>query len=322
MMQKFAGSQTLSTLPMEVLSIRIGALTSPLSTDADAGWAVGLRPEQKEALNRTAASLHERFVYIENQHESAAENALQRAAELAENARRAAADEKQSKQRYRAGVVFLDDPTCDADYRNTAVVPSSEELLSEAPGALPRNLIHNSLGRSAEDGDDEDEEAAPVAHKGAAKVEPFRSVNHYLNTHFQLNREDCLAQLRRGIKAYRDKLADPDGKVSPPPRAKLQQVADSMSRSRGNDRVYIYEKVDVCSIEKAQEGMGYAVSFSVFGGGGRSIDWSRSSRFMNGSLLCLSSGRSLFKTTSSHLVLCNWYRAIVPDDWYWSYNPL
>ena len=241
-------------------------------------------------------SLNERFVFIDNQHNAAAENALKRAEEQAENERLAADEKKLSKQRQFAGVNFLDDPTRDQDYRVMNVVPLSEELLSVAPSALPRNLIQNSFVRAGE-GEDDDEEndqtpnVSALSSKGpATALKAFRSVNHYLNTHFQLNREDCLAQLRRGIKSYREKLEDANGVVAPPSHAKLQNVAKAMASSRGNDRMFMYDHVEVRSIERSPDGIGYAVSFNVFGGGGRSIDWNRSSRFMNGSLLCLSSG--------------------------------
>ena len=69
------------------------------------------------------------------------------------------------------------------------------------------------------------------------------------------------------------------------------------SNSRGNNRVYFYENVVVFNVDKATDGVGYSIHFDVLGDNRRGIDWSRSSRFMNGSLLCLSSDGTFNKTS-------------------------
>jgi hypothetical protein len=210
------------------------------------------------------------------------------------------ASSHRARQRSRAGIKFIEDASHDTDYIEMTVFPSPEELLSSAPSALPRNLICGkmSLGRTTavdtievEEEFNEDEKQLTVStNKVNNQTTSFRSINHYLNTHFQLNREDCLAQLRRGIAAYRSQLVEniPENGIIPAPSdTAVKTAAGIVARSRGNDQVYIYTDVVVESIEQINGQIGYAVTFKI-PNTNRAIDWSFTSRFMNGSLLCLS----------------------------------
>ena len=222
------------------------------------------------------------------------------------------------KSRQRNGIKFLDDPKHDTDYLKSSVVPKAEELLSSAPSALPQNRVF-SLNRKNYNIDDDDEddnnnEITRTSNKKLRNSLEFRSIHHYLNTHFQLNKEDCLAQLRRGIKSYRDKLiastsmgknnnsntkndsdemmfsgGDNDATdIIAPTQKDIENVAKAINHSRGDDKVYLYKNVNVESVEKRYDDIGYKISFELLGNNNRPIDWNRSSRFMTGSLLCLS----------------------------------
>ena len=125
---------------------------------------------------------------------------------------------RQFQHRARSGIQFLDNPSRDGDYLQIEVAPSAHELLSSPPKTLPQNLVL-SLGRSRFESEIPDDfipdlsipspsirSAASSESDSSHARQSFRSIHHYLNTHFQLNREDCLAQLRRGIAAFREQL--------------------------------------------------------------------------------------------------------------------
>lgn len=195
------------------------------------------------------------------------------------------------KKRNRSGAKYLDDPQRDADYLHSSVVPSASELLSDAPIELPQNLVL-SLSKIDHDEDDDNGESSCIhvmksnIHERKRK---FRNINHYLNTHYQLNREDCIAQLRRGLSAYRTRLNTTLDVLSTPSIENIRKIAKTISNSTDNVRMYIYENVIINGVDRMKESIGYNVSFQIMGiSANKNIDWTRSSRFMNGSLLCLS----------------------------------
>ena len=206
-------------------------------------------------------------------------------------------------QRIKSGITFQDDPVRDKDYLNTSVVPFATELISAPPRALPKNICL-SLARVGEfcvqDEDDVEGMNKDTKVSDTDGIVSYRSSHHYLNTHFQLNREDSLAQIRRGIHSLREQLVVNNDSFSNnitracnapipvPTLHKLNRVIDLLSRNRnGNDRIYIYGNVTVECIERMRDDVGYCISFNVTHT--CQIDWANSQRFMNGSLLCLSS---------------------------------
>jgi hypothetical protein len=71
-------------------------------------------------------------------------------------------------------------PTCEANFRDVQVFPTSEEILI-AVG--PKNLNFRKIPKNIIEG-------------------AYDNVDIYLATHFLLLREDCIAPLRDGIQAY------------------------------------------------------------------------------------------------------------------------
>ena len=188
------------------------------------------------------------------------------------------------------------------DYLNSSVVPLAAELISAPPNVLPKNLFLSlGGGRGGDDICDEEVEITTKATSEYSEESSYRTVHHYLNTHFQLNREDCLAQIRRGIYSLRERLVA-DGEnassivnrsnidnacIPVPTQNKLSSVIGAIARNRsGNSGIYLYENVCVESVERMRDDVGYCISFDV--SNSRNIDWSSTQRFMNGSLLCLS----------------------------------
>ena len=297
MMHMISSCQSNPMIPVEILSIRIkrliGESFSEDSVSLDS-WKPGIGETQQQDCIRKARHLFDRMSELEKLQKGAIEAVLEETKLQAEIELEKKESSKYAKQRLRNGISFLDDPSRDRDYLKISVVPDAEELLSAAPTALPQNLVL-SLGRSRQTEEDDDDEGQ-IAQKGPARTvtgndkQRFRNIHHYLNTHFQLNREDCLAQLRRGIATFREQLGlNPvtNRVESIPSQLKLAKVAAAVSNSKGNNRVYVYGEVNVRSVDRMHDGIGYSVSFRAFGTS-RSIDWSRSQRFMNGSLLCLS----------------------------------
>lgn len=317
LMQLFIDSRTNPMLPLEQLSNRVKLLLGESFTESNPvidGWVPELPVEEKLSLQSKAGLLFEKVTNIERNREAALEVVTEGLIAKEEEYKANAEEKLKSRQHARVGIQFLNDPKRDRDYLNIPVVPDAYELLAPAPASLPKNLIF-SLGRNRQESINEDDfietETTPTKSilSISNKDQQFRSIHHYLNTHFLLNREDCLAQLRRGIASFRDQLIaelNSDSKkqkdipndiydndkqdsniIKSPDIALLRKVAQNIARSKDNNRVYIYENVTVRNVDRVYDDIGYTVSFNIFGTN-KSMDWSRSSRFMNGSLLCLS----------------------------------
>ena len=185
-----------------------------------------------------------------------------------------------AKQSARLGLVYLDDPERDVDYLTSSVIPKAEELIGLAPAALPKNIISDKLV-------DESDEYKPQKSNGQHSM--YRSTDHYLNTHFQLVKEDCLAQLRRGVFTFRDLLGAKSNAdtIDGPTADALRSTCVKFSRGHGGDSgAYLYRNISVHSVERMPEDIGYIISFEI--AESRKIDWKNSKRFMKGSLLCMS----------------------------------
>jgi hypothetical protein len=183
-------------------------------------------------------------------------------------------ESKVAKVRHRGGISFQDDPSRDRDYLLIAVTPTPADLLSPPPTSLPENHVEKEL-------------STVNSLISVAPQLPYRDQNHYLNTQFSLGLEDCVAQLRRGLKSFRGILSeDPESAIIIHPLPdKLNKACLSFCRSRDSG-AYIYGDVKVDNVDGLRDGIGYVVSFNTIEA--RKVDWTSSSRFMNGSLLCLS----------------------------------
>ena len=200
----------------------------------------------------------------------------------------------------KGGIEFLNDPRHDSDFLTVKVVPTASEILANKPTMLPQNLVQQSFAKtgSSDDNDEDMEEifAAALAAKPVSTKFQYRSWHHYLNTHFLLLREDCLAGLRRSIKNFRDRIAalsnvNGDSKIQQKVSngsALIKKAAEQAMHARDEERYNIYLDVQLMSVVSVnRQGLGFEVSFTI--PGNKKVNWSRSSRFMNGALLCLSS---------------------------------
>eukprot|EP00897_Mesotaenium_endlicherianum_P010730 jgi/Mesen1/9686/ME000680S09085 len=103
----------------------------------------------------------------------------------------------------------------------------------------------------------------PVNHTAV----PYETMLQYLETHFQLLREDCMQPLRVGIRQYRC------------------DTASSGCRKRSQD-VRIYTHIRMVGIRCGRVGLEYLLKFKI--DSGRKVDWGASKRLMSGALLCIS----------------------------------
>jgi hypothetical protein len=308
LMHKFVDCQSNPFVPVELLVMRIETLLSKAFVSSQSHdetvaldeWTPGIPESKKATFMVKAEHLSRRLQVVKRMQESALEAKLESAREKDENEKEGAKDAQLANQRAKGGITFLDDPLRDRDYLVTSVVPKSFELISNAPSSLPQNIVCSlSLNRSKSERDDDFDDvnsskitSSAIKPSKVSSNPQYRSIHHYINTHFQLVREDCLAQLRRGISSFREQLgADSKaGDIAVPKPDQVRKVAAAMMQNRsGNIGVYFYDDVSVQSVERCpHQDIGYAVTFSIIGS--RKIDWQNTQRFMNGSLLCLSDG--------------------------------
>jgi hypothetical protein len=215
----------------------------------------------------------------------------------------------------RQGQRFLNDIGHDRDFLHMSVVPTPEQLLAQQATRLPQNLVLPSRKRGNNDNAEEDcmDEASSSAVSEIPLQFQYRSVDHYLNTHFLLLFEDCVSELRRAISEFRGQLSNsevPSYIISPPtPEALLVAVKSSMKKHNGA-RFNMYTKVAVKNLEQMRQGLGFTLTFSL--PTDQKVDWSHSSRFMTGSLLCLSADGTF---NASTLVVATVMRCVqLPKD--------
>ncbi|XP_046669546.1 NFX1-type zinc finger-containing protein 1-like isoform X2 [Homalodisca vitripennis] len=122
------------------------------------------------------------------------------------------------------------------DFRTVSLFPRPEDIYSEQPFLYP-NVI-----------------------KG-----PYGSVEHYLDTHFKLLREDFMSPIRQAIRDY-----------------KKQQ--NSKEKFKRIENVRIYRKVKFLHSKTINDKVGYEICFDVDKKINR-VNWEFSNRFMYGSLL-------------------------------------
>jgi ASC-1-like (ASCH) protein len=282
-MEKFAcvRSHSCMSMIMEVLPNRINTLIGNNfdETDTSDGWALCLSDSDKCKSVSVAKKLSSIVSAMRRMQKASIDVRIEKSNERDEEEKERERERAVARVRHRGGVCFLDDPLRDNDYLIVSVTPTPADLLSPPPKSLPEN--HVEKGSSTESGQFDSKQLT------IAPQNPYRDHNHYLNTHFALGREDCVAQLRRGLKAFREILMeDPDSPmIVPPLPEKLKKACHSFCRTRDSG-AYIYGDVRVDNVDGLRDGIGYVVSFNMYES--RKVDWTSTSRFMNGSLLCLS----------------------------------
>lgn len=141
-----------------------------------------------------------------------------------------------------------------SDFRRLPLFPTIEEIMA-GPKELSKRLSRNVV-------------------RGK-----YDSLNHYLDTHFRLLREDAITSIRDGIKAYRMEMEQSEA-TPPSARPKPSEVS-------------FYQGVRLTGICPTFTGIVHRISFQVGSGSGKrkveaQVDWRRSQRLLYGSLLCLS----------------------------------
>ena len=230
-----------------------------------------------------------------------------------------ASERRGNRKSFPGGFNFLNDPQHDSDFMSIEVIPSAEELVNSTPAKLPQNLVFFNPLKSLITEEDDDVKAFHTESGSdliPAKFQ-YRSFHHYLNTHFLLLREDCMAELRRGLACFRERVESiRQSKPKLSSNALLQQAASESRYAKANTRFNVYLNVKIVSFDETRQGVGFVVSFDV--PSKKKVDWTRSSRFMNGSLLCLSTDGSFGANT---IIIATVLKpVIVPDkktqDWH------
>ena len=283
MVSKFVAFQSNPTLGLLVMTLKTSIDTlfgsSFRETRAFINWSSNSSEQTKiKALNDATLICKKLDNIDEVQRESTQANLNSVQDKEKKDKAREVAD-RSANQRFRDGIVFLDDVERDRDYLSISIVPRAVELTAAPPVALPLNIVCDGILH-------DDDVYRPSKRSTSIR---YRSIDHYINTHFLLIREECLAQLRRGVSALRELLGEKSHEIeiAKPSRKALENACKQFIRLRGNDAAYLYDSVTVHSVDRMHEGIGYVVSFQMFEN--RKVDWKISSRFMNGSLLCLSS---------------------------------
>uniref|UniRef100_A0A646QJ34 NFX1-type zinc finger-containing protein 1 n=1 Tax=Hemiscolopendra marginata TaxID=943146 RepID=A0A646QJ34_9MYRI len=159
--------------------------------------------------------------------------------------------ERNKKQKYQR-LTEEDEP--EDDFREIPIIPIVEEIRLDVRPYLRRNIVEGK----------------------------YTSVNHYLDVHFRLLREDFVRPLRLGILDF----------------LKKHNNTKNNTKFKSKD-IRIYENVKITKPEYNKSGMLYILQFDVTPL--RRIRWEISKRLIFGSLLCLSSDNFqnvLFATVS------------------------
>ena len=279
LMSKFSAVQSNAMVPLEMISSRIEDLLGKTfaSERIIEGWGYSVDIDVKIKFTNKATNLLTRFKDVQRMQEAstAAKMLAERASEDKETGRK-----RNTILRSRRGVNFVDDPFRDTDFLLTSATPTAEDMTSSPPTALPQNHVEEEISTDCAA---YDENAVTPFPKY-----PYRSVDHYLNTHYILLREDSIAQVRRGVAAPRQLLGGPNEAeiVATPSPDLLHKSCQRIDLLKHDNGARVYGDVRVCKVENTHDGSGYVIKFKTFEN--CPIDWASSTRFMNGSLLCLS----------------------------------
>ena len=133
-----------------------------------------------------------------------------------------------------------------SNFRDISVVPLAEDLSVSSKPFLRVNVISRS----------------------------YKDLEHYLDVHFRLLREDCVSPLRDGIM-----------------RLRKDYGSLKASNSSGNEtakEVHVYREVEVLYPVCSREGMVYRIRFDSLHHSLKYVNWEKSKRFKFGCLLCIS----------------------------------
>ena len=279
LMSKFSAVQSNALVPLETIFSRIEDLLgkSFAANGILEGWGGSIDKAVKTKYSNKATNLQIRLNDIQRMHEAstAAKILAERACE-----EKQAGGGRNTIQRFKRGANFADDPSKDTDFLTTSATPTAEDMISSPPMALPQNHVEKEISTDCAAYEENTTKPLPLY--------PYRSVNHYLNTHFVLLREDCIAQIRRGVASLRQLLGGENetGIVPTPSSTLLYKSCQKIDRFKHDNGASIYGKVRACNVESTRDGFGYVIKFETYDS--RKIDWTSSTRFMIGSLLCLS----------------------------------
>ncbi|KAL9620069.1 MAG: hypothetical protein Q9160_005359 [Pyrenula sp. 1 TL-2023] len=151
----------------------------------------------------------------------------------------------------KASEIKADNPS--EDWRSRSEIPTGQEILDL--GNDPIALAPNRINR------------------------PWKSVNRYLEAHYELLREDTVANLRNAVAVIRESPNKMD-----------------------DGEIAIYENVHIDGVTWAPQGLAFRLRFSL-ARAQKSIAWENSKRLVSGSLLALSPADDCFRTTCFPVVV-------------------
>ena len=132
------------------------------------------------------------------------------------------------------------------NFRDISVIPQAEDLSVSSRPFLRVNVIN----------------------KG------YKNLEHYLDVHFRLLREDCVSPLRDGIMRLRKDYGS--------------LKASNSSGNKTTKEVHVYRDVEVLYPVCSRKEMVYRIRFDSLHHSLRYVNWENSKRFKFGCLLCLS----------------------------------
>ena len=140
----------------------------------------------------------------------------------------------------------------------TSATPTAEDMISSPPTALPQNHVEEEISTDCAAYDENT--VAPLPKN------PYRSVDHYLNTHYILLREDSIAQMRRGVAALRQLLGGPDEAriVATPSPDLLHKSCQRIERLKHDNGARVYGNVRVCNVENTRDGSGHVIKSTTY----------------------------------------------------------
>ena len=133
-----------------------------------------------------------------------------------------------------------------SNFRDISVVPQAEDLSVSSRPFLRVNVVNRS----------------------------YKDLEHYLDVHFRLLREDCVSPLRDGIMRLRKDYGS--------------LKASNSSGNKTAKEVHVYREAEVLYPECSRKGMVYRIRFDSLHHSLRHVNWEKRKRFKFGSILCLS----------------------------------
>ncbi len=166
------------------------------------------------------------------------------------------------------------DDYCEPDESITdiPIIPTLNELLSTKKPFLRKNIING----------------------------PYKSVNHYLDVHYRLLREDFLIPLREGIFEFQSVILDYQ-KMNP--NAQAVAVSKEIFKKLSNiQSLYVYMNIKLQPDFCTDTGMSYKIQITD-NSKTKTVNWENSKRLLYGSLVCLSN--DFFVNNLTMAVICD-----------------